>query len=277
MVDRGCRRAVVLARGLGSRMRRSAEAPIDDEQARVADTGMKAMIPVGRPFLDYLLSALADSGIVRVILVIGPEHEVIRDYYTSRVVLSRLSVDFAVQDRPLGTADAVLAAEPSVGREPFIAVNSDNYYPASVLAAVRALPGSGLAAFDPEALVTLGNIEAGRVSAYAVLDLDDAAGPHPVLRRIVEKPDEGTWATLGRSAPVSMNCWRFGPTIFDAARSIRPSRRGEYEIADAVQYAIERMGERFLAVRVSAGVLDLSNRADIPQVARRLAGAEVRL
>jgi len=44
---------VVLARGLGTRMRRSdAGAAVDRHQAVVADSGVKAMIPIGRPFFD---------------------------------------------------------------------------------------------------------------------------------------------------------------------------------------------------------------------------------
>ena len=32
------------------------------EQAKAADSGVKAMISVGRPFLDHVISALADAG-----------------------------------------------------------------------------------------------------------------------------------------------------------------------------------------------------------------------
>ena len=47
-------------------MRRPAPgASISDEQADIADQGLKAMIPVGRPFLDYVLSSLADAGRMR--------------------------------------------------------------------------------------------------------------------------------------------------------------------------------------------------------------------
>ncbi len=46
-------KAVVLARGLGTQMRREdAGAALDDAQAAVAARGVKAMIPIGRPFLD---------------------------------------------------------------------------------------------------------------------------------------------------------------------------------------------------------------------------------
>ena len=275
VVSPACTRAVILARGLGTRMRQAAagSADLDPRQARVADSGLKAMIPVGRPFLDYLLAAVADAGCREVCLVIGPEHDAVREYYTRGVRLSRLAVAFAVQERPEGTADAVLAAEACVGDAPFLVLNSDNYYPVEALARLRALAGPGLAGFEREALVREGNIDAERVGKYAVLDVDDEG----YLRGIVEKPDAAAWAAIGREAPISMNCWRFGPAIFAAARAIDRSSRGEYELADAVQHAIDSLGERFEVVPVRAGVLDLSMRSDIPSVARRLQGIEVRL
>ncbi|MGI8619426.1 MAG: nucleotidyltransferase family protein, partial [Gemmatimonadaceae bacterium] len=53
-------KAVVLARGLGTRMRAAdSTADLDADASAIADSGVKAMIPVGRPFLDYVLSALA--------------------------------------------------------------------------------------------------------------------------------------------------------------------------------------------------------------------------
>jgi dTDP-glucose pyrophosphorylase len=72
-----------------------------------------------------------------------------------------------------------------------------------------------------------------------------------------------------------MNCWRFGPAIFEACRRISPSPRGEYEIPDAVEYAMHRLGEPFRAVRVHGAVLDLSSRQDVASIASRLAGVKV--
>ena len=49
-------KAVILARGLGTRMRRQEEGvELSDEQRAAADSGQKAMIRFGRPFLDYVL------------------------------------------------------------------------------------------------------------------------------------------------------------------------------------------------------------------------------
>lgn len=77
-------RAVILARGLGTRMRKAVQAAgLSEAQAAVAQTGVKALMPIKRPFLDYVLSALADAGWRRVCLVIGPEHDALRSYYAS--------------------------------------------------------------------------------------------------------------------------------------------------------------------------------------------------
>jgi glucose-1-phosphate thymidylyltransferase len=265
--------AVILARGLGTRMRRAAVGVrLDQAQARAADAGLKGMIPVGRPFLDYVISALADAGFSDVCLVVGPEHEAIRDHYTRDAVPTRARVTFAVQQDPRGTADAVVAAESFAAGHEFLVINSDNYYPATALCAVGALPGPGLAGFERASLVAEGNIDDGRVSRYAVLDVH----PDGSLADIVEKPDAERWARTPADALISMNCWRFGPSIFEAARRIGLSPRGELELTDAVKDAMAH-GERFLVTRVRAGVLDLSQREDISSVARRLSAVQVRM
>ncbi len=266
-------KAVILARGLGTRMRRAApEAPLEGAQARAADSGVKGMIPVGRPFLDYVISALADAGFEDVCLVVAPGAGAIREHYGREAPPARVRLAFAVQTAPRGTADAVGAAGEFAAGGEFLVINSDNYYPVSVLQAVAALPGPGLAGFDRASLVAGGNVDDARISQYAVLEV----GPDGTLVDVVEKPDAERWSRTPADALISMNCWRFGPSIFEAARQVGPSPRGEYELADAVRIAIRR-GERFRVAPVRAGVLDLSQRADIPAVASRLAGVRVSL
>ena len=265
--------AVILARGLGTRMRKADDgATLTVEQAAMAQTGLKAMINVGRPFLDYVLSALADAGYRRVCLVIGPEHDAVRKYY-SELNPRRISIEFAIQEKPLGTADAVKAAEEFARGEHIAVMNSDNYYPPAALAALRELPGAGLVGFERKSMIEGGNIPPERVSKFAVVRVDERGR----MTRIHEKPDEATIASLPEPVCISMNCWRFGPKIFEACRKITPSPRGEYEITDAVQYAIDHLGETFYVAPVRAPVLDLSSRGDIAAVAQCVKGMEVRL
>ena len=82
---------------------------------------------------------------------------------------------------------------------------------------------------------------------------------------------------MGAPVFLTMNCWRFTASIFEACRRIKPSPRGELEITDAVQCAIDELGEKFAVLTFNAPVLDLSCRMDVGPVSKRLAGTEVRL
>lgn len=252
------------------------EAPgalLDAEQQRMAEQGLKALIPFhGHPFLSYGISALADAGVRDVCLVVRPGADPIRAYYEG-LTTERVRLSFAVQPEPLGTADALLAAEPFAAGRDALVLNGDNLYPSATLEQLAATPGSSLAAFDAEALVSKGNIPAERIAAYALVTTD-AEG---CLEGIVEKPGAEELRRLAGGARVSMTCWRFTPSIFEACRAIAPSPRGELELPDAVLHAARQLGERFRAFPSEEPVLDLSTREDIAALARHLEGREVRL
>ncbi|MEW6755703.1 MAG: nucleotidyltransferase family protein [Candidatus Latescibacterota bacterium] len=267
-------KVLVLARGLGTRMRREdPRATLTREQEEVAATGVKALIPIRRPFLEYVLTAVADAGYRRICLVVGPEHEELRRYYGEALRYARLQVEFAVQQQPLGTANAVAAGEAFAGDGPFLMINSDNYYPVEALEAMRRLEGPGLPLFSRQGMLAGSNIPAERLLRFAVVEV----GADGYMKRIIEKPSPAQVAALPEPVGVSMNCWRFDARIFAACRVIPPSPRGELEITDAVQHAIDRLGVRFRAVPCTAAVLDLSSRDDVAGVARLLEGKEVRV
>jgi dTDP-glucose pyrophosphorylase len=67
-----------------------------------------------------------------------------------------------------------------------------------------------------------------------------------------------------------MNAWLFSPNIFEACREINLSPRGEFELTDAVNFAIEHLGEKFKVVFSNEGVLDLSSRADVEKLSEKL-------
>jgi len=267
------RKAVVLAAGQGSRMRRAdAGASLDAGQQAAAEAGLKSLMPFARPFLDYVLSGLADAGIEHVCLVVAPGHGAIRDRYARQSPPERLSVSFTVQERPLGTADALSTAERFAGGDHFLVLNADNLYPLSAYRSLAALPGAGLPVFRKSTLVEKGGIPEERVLQYALAVVDRGG----MLRRVIEKPDRAALDALGAEAWLSMNLWRFSPAIFDACGEIGPSPRGEFELPRAVDHAIVVLGQKFRAVPCAEGVLDLSTRADVESVARRLAALDPR-
>ncbi len=262
-------KAVVLAAGRGTRMRRpDPSARLTAEQADAADRGWKGLMPIrGRPFLDYVLSVLADAGVEHVCLVVPRGEGSLRARYAKES--GRVRVELAEQTEPAGSADALLAAEAFAAGEDLLALNSDNLYPVSAVRALVELSGPGLPAFERENLLARSNFTRERVDAFAVLDV----GPDGFLRGIVEKaPDAGR---AGGRVLLSMNLWRFAPSIFEACRRVPVSARGERELPQAVAWAIAR-GERLRTVPCDEGVLDLSTRADVAEVERRLAGTEPR-
>jgi dTDP-glucose pyrophosphorylase len=266
-------KAVILAAGLGTRMRADDESTsLAPEQAAAAAAGAKGMIPVGRPFLDYVLASLADAGFTDVCLVVSPHDEIVRARYKDGLVLSRLRVAFVVQSAPIGTADALLAAEEWAAGEPFVVLNADNYYPVDGLRQLRESREQATLAFSRAGLLRDGTIPPDRIARYALLEVDRQG----YLTDITEKPDEATFASH-RDAPISMNVWRFDAGIFRACRDVQPSPRGELELPNAVRLAVRVLGARIRALPTDAPVLDLSHRADIPAVTARLRDVEVAL
>ena len=254
-------------------MRRDdASVALSPEQASVAERGVKAMMPVGRPFLDYVVSGLADAGIRHVCLVIGPEHDQVRLHYATQAAPTRVSVAFAVQNEAKGTADALLAARDFAADENFLVLNADNYYPVEAYRTLIMHGEPGLPGFDRGTLVRLGNIDVARIRRYALLRVRDGW-----LEDIVEKPDETTDARMGEHALVSMNLWSFSPVIFDACARVTASSRGELELPQAVRIGVRQLGFRFRVFPMHAGVLDLSSRLDVATVTEHLQDVEVRL
>jgi len=246
-------------------------AELSGAQSAMADAGLKVLMPVGRPFLDYVLSSLADAGIEDICLVIGAEHQVIRDRYSHECEPTRVRISYAIQDAPTGTAHAVLAAAQVIGEHHFLVVNGDNLYPREAFEAVVSAGAPSLAAFRAEALLADGLIDPARIAQFAIVDVH----PDGTLRSIVEKPPVAD--TTRSDLLVSMNLWAFPPDVFAACAAITPSARGEYELPDAVRYGMVRFGWRVAAVPVNEGVVDLSTRADIGRVRERLSRVEVRL
>ncbi|MFT3742858.1 MAG: nucleotidyltransferase family protein [Pyrinomonadaceae bacterium] len=250
-------KAVILARGLGTRMRADdAGVELSPEQRRRAEAGIKALVPIanGKTLLELIVENLIAAGFSDVCLVIGPEHDAIREYCS----VNGINVSFSMQLEAKGTADAVLSVENFVDAdELFLVVNSDNLYPVESLRRLREAARPAMLAFEREALIAKSNICAERIAKFATVEIGDEGQ----LLSVVEKPEK-----VEVDSFVSMNAWLFSTAIFQACRSIEPSERGEYEITTAVQYAIDWLGVEFAAIKTDEGVLDLSSRSDIASV-----------
>jgi dTDP-glucose pyrophosphorylase len=262
-------KAVVLAAGLGTRMRAPEAGSLDEAQQRAAAAGHKAMMPFGRPFLDHLLHHLAEAGVGRVSIVTAPAHEEARAYYSS-LHTERIVLECSVQAEPRGTADAVAAAAAFIGGDLALVVNGDNLYPIAALCALSEAGVPALVGFSRSGLLK-GGIPAERLERFALIVSRDGW-----LDRIVEKPDAVTLRAAGQQARLSMNCWVVPPEIVGVTSTLPLSPRGELELPMAVAALMAR-GTGFRVLPSDEPVLDLSHRRDVVVIGAALDGREVRL
>lgn len=252
------------------------------EQAMAAEAGQKGMMPLPgadgrvRPFLDYVLSALADAGFSAVALVVPPPAapgapDPLRDYYLGPGRPARLRLTFIVQQEPRGTADAVAAAGEWIGTRPFVVLNADNLYDVDTLRALRRAEGPALPVYARDALERQSGIPPARIAAFALITL--TADGH--LADIVEKPGLDALDAAGPRAWISMNCWRGDHRVLQACRDVPISSRGEFELPAAIRLAVAR-GVRLSAIPAAGPVLDLSRREDVPAVVKALRDLEAR-
>ena len=113
------RRAMVLAAGLGERMR------------PITDTMPKPLVKVGgQAMLDFVLDRLADAGVERAVVNVHYLADQIERHLASRKKPQIVISDERV--KLLNTGGGVVKALPELGREPFFQVNSDTIWIDSV-------------------------------------------------------------------------------------------------------------------------------------------------
>jgi NDP-sugar pyrophosphorylase family protein len=106
---------MILAGGLGTRLRPA------------FDSGPKSMAPVaGRPFLEYLLRQIAQSGFHDVLLCVGYGREQIEEWAGDGKKWG-LKIRYSVEPAPLGTAGAVKLAAKLIDSEAFLVFNGDSF------------------------------------------------------------------------------------------------------------------------------------------------------
>lgn len=160
------------------------------------------------------------------------------------------SICFLMQGQPRGLAHTVLVGRDFLGSDPFVMYLDDNLLGTGLRAVVdrfcqHQADAAGLLKEVPDP---------GR---FGVAELDEGGR----LRRLVEKPAHPP------SNLALVGVYVFGSAIHEAVQSIRPSRRGELEITDAIQWMLEH-GGRVLGERLDGWWLDCGKKDDLLEANR---------
>ncbi|HLD21926.1 MAG TPA: sugar phosphate nucleotidyltransferase [Patescibacteria group bacterium] len=205
----------------------------------------KHLFPVAaKPFFQYVLETVHQSGFERIIVVVGHQAEKMRAFL-AQSPYSVLVVDqFARMGEKYGTAVVLEAAAADIGNEPFVCINGDSLFTQDVFAAVQK---------NDEYSRVIGT-PSDHPEQYGVLE---CTADH-WLTRIIEKP------TKPLSTVVNIGVYAFQPEIFDALKQVHISPRGEYELTDAVNVLAAQKKVKVEALQ--GKWVDLGKPEDIPQV-----------
>ena len=194
-------RGVVLAGGRGTRL------------GPLTTVVSKQLLPVyDQPLIHYPIRTLLDAGVSDIAVITTPETQ----HQFKRLLGNKFT--YLVQPEPRGIADALLVAEEFIGKNNVALILGDNVFsdPQHLSQGLAALDMGYAMVFTREVL---------QASRYGVVEYD-----HLRVARIVEKPEKFI------SNDALTGIYFLPHTAVNVARQLLPSRRGELEIVDVINY-----------------------------------------
>jgi bifunctional UDP-N-acetylglucosamine pyrophosphorylase/glucosamine-1-phosphate N-acetyltransferase len=187
--------------------------------------------------IERVLETLAANGIFDFILVIRPGDDEIQEYFRERSAFKD-QIRYVEQPEQLGMGHAVACAAPMI-RGDFVLSACDNLVTSQD---VRCMLADWNNSPRPNGVLSLLQVPPEQISKTGIVELDGKW-----VTRIIEKPT----IDQAPSDIASIPLYIFSIKILDYLHEVPLSSRGEYELQDAIQLLISRMGY-VCGVRVSS-------------------------
>ena len=205
-------KGIILAGGQGTRLR------------PLTDITNKHLIAVyDKPIILYPLERLTSAGIKDIMIVSGRDHVGHFLEYMGSGHDFGVNFTYKVQDTAGGIAHALLLAEDFVGSDKFVSINGDNILFDDIKPFVEEFAKGKE---KSRVLIYETTREEAAKAGVAVLEGDRVV-------KVVEKPKNPptNWVVVG--------VYMYTPEVFGAIKNLKPSARGELEIADVHNFYIK--------------------------------------
>lgn len=246
--------AIVPVAGLGTRL-----LPATKSQP-------KEMLPVARkPIVQYVAEELVNNGVKQILFVTGRGKSSIENHFDHDPELNRLleesnkrelleALDFnelkanyfyTRQPFQKGLGDAILCGESFAGQGPFVVALGDSIIGLHGQAKLIAQMVELFETHHASAVVAVEEVPPEDVKNYGVIEPASMDGDVIRVANLIEKPDVG-------AAPSNLAIaarYVFSPLIFDLIKQVKPDKRGEIQLTNAIQTMCEE-GRRVLAVKL---------------------------
>ncbi len=227
----------------------------------------KEMLPVARkPIVQYVVEELVSNGIRQVLFVTGRSKASIENHFDHDPELFQAltqankhellkDVDFAPlkaqffytrQRLQRGLGDAILCAENFAGEEPFLVALGDSILGLNAVSQAVSRMAEVFDAKRASCVVAVEEVPRDETSHYGIVQPEPGSADVFRVLNLVEKPapDQApsNLAIAGR--------YIFSPVIFDMIRRVKPDKRGEIQLTDAMQLLCDE-GRRVMAVKLT--------------------------
>jgi UTP--glucose-1-phosphate uridylyltransferase len=229
----------------------------------------KEMLPVARkPIVQYVVEELVSNGIQQILFVTGrnkasienhfdddPELYRVLDEANRKDLLAELNFKgmgahffYTRQRMQKGLGDAVLCGENFAGEEPFLVALGDSILGLHANSTVVARLAEIFESRHASCVIAVEEVPRDHTNLYGIVQPEDQAADSFRVLNLIEKPKPAdapsNLAIAGR--------YVFSPLIFDMIRRVKPDKRGEIQLTDAIQLLCEE-GRRVMAVRLQPG------------------------
>jgi glucose-1-phosphate thymidylyltransferase len=204
---------IVLAGGSGSRL---------DPLTKATS---KQLLPVyDKPMIYYPISTLMLAGIKKIILITTPQDQSNFKRLLGDGMQFGIELDYVVQPKPLGLAQAFTLTEDLAGGSKVGLILGDNIFHGTAL-------GTQLSKFQNVNGAQIFGYHVANPQDYGVVTIDSQGK----VTDISEKPDE---PSSNLAVP---GLYFYDESVFEKARKVVPSLRGELEITSINQMYLDEM------------------------------------